>query len=191
MPHTLELLLARDGEQLFLRSPEVGLFTQALPAGACFAPGARAGLLHALGRCHELVVPSGAAGRIVSERPEGVLFPVGYGTRLYEYAPFEAGEVRAAALEDALATSDALVFRAPYSGRFWQRPAPGDPPFVQAGDVLADGQTLGLIEVMKTFTHVVYHMGGALPARARIARFLAADGAEVESGAALLELESA
>ncbi|NOT31168.1 MAG: acetyl-CoA carboxylase, biotin carboxyl carrier protein, partial [Planctomycetes bacterium] len=74
-------------------------------------------------------------------------------------------------------------------GRFWQRPAPNDPPFLRAGDALADGQTIGLIEVMKTFTHLVYRSGGELPARAKVVRLLVADGAEIESGGALFELE--
>lgn len=190
MSQVLELLLERTGDKLVLRSPEVGLFTRALPAGALLAPRAPAGVLHSLGRRFDLRAPAGATGRIVNPLPERVLAPVGYGTVLYELAPLDTAVVPGAATGTA-AGAAGLVFRAPYSGRFWQRPAPNDPAFVSEGDTLVDGQTLGLIEVMKTFTHLVYRAGGELPARARVARFLVADGGEVKDGGALLALEPA
>jgi acetyl-CoA carboxylase biotin carboxyl carrier protein len=188
MTKVLELLLGREGERVLLRSPEVGYFTRALPAGALLAPHAAAGLLHSLGRRFELVAPAGVAGRVVSAPPEPVLAPVGYGTVLYELAPLEsvpADESPSSGPEAA----GALVFRAPHSGRFWQRPAPNDAHFVRAGDTIEDGRTLGLIEVMKTFTHVVYRAGGELPPRARVVRFLVPDGGDVEEGGGLLVLE--
>ena len=192
MGETLELLVARAGERLVLKCPEVGLFTCALPAGALLAPRAPAGVLHSLGRRFDLVVPPGAAGRIVNAAPARVLAPVGYGTELYELAPLDSAVLEATRdAQPAGTAAGALVFRAPYSGRFWQRPAPGDPPFVHPGDPLADGQTIGLIEVMKTFTHLAYRAGGELPARAKLVRFLVDDGGEVKDGGALLELERA
>lgn len=190
MTQVLELLLGREGEHVLLRSPEVGYFTCALPAGALLAPRAAAGVLHSLGRRFELVVPAGVAGRVVNVRPELVLAPVGYGTVLYELAPLESVVPAAdASSNTSEAEAGALVFRAPHSGRFWQRPAPNDPPFVSAGDLVEDGRTLGLIEVMKTFTHVVYRPAADLPPRARVTRVLVADGDDVEEGRALLELE--
>lgn len=191
MTQVLELLVGREGERVVLRSPEVGTFTRALPAGALLAPGAAAGVLHSLSRRFDLVVPRGVAGRVVNERPELVLAPVGYGTVLYELEPLEAGVATEAKETRARGESaGGLVFRAPHSGRFWRRPAPNEAPFVRPGDVLESGRTLGLIEVMKTFTHVVYRAGGEMPERARVVRVLVEDGAEVEEGAALIEVES-
>jgi len=196
MEPALELVLDRDeenGRRILLRSPEVGLFTRALPEGALLAPGATAGALHSLGRCFELRVPPGASGRIVNPRPERVLEPVGFGTVLYRLSPLQADAASGASTAGARAETGtgALLFRAPYSGRFWHRPAPGEPPFLAPGDLLADGQTLGLIEVMKTFAQLVYRPGSELPARARVLRYLVADGGEVKDGGALLELERA
>lgn len=187
----LDLLPEKKGENLVLKSPEVGLFTRALPPGALLAPRASAGVLHSLGRRFELLVPAGASGRVLNARPERVLAPVGYGSVLYELAPLAA---QASAMEAATGRAGGgadLVFRAPYSGRFWQRPAPNDPAFVREGDTLSDGQTIGLIEVMKTFTQLVYRAGGELPARARVVRLLVIDGGEIEDGGALLALEPA
>lgn len=192
MPRILELVLHYGAEHPQLRSPEVGLFTCPVPAGSLLAPGAAAGVLHSLGRRFDLVVPAGASGCVVGPPPRQVLAPVGYGTTLYELAAL-AGALPAkdTSAPAPRAVSGALVFRAPYSGRFWQRPAPTDPPFLNPGDELGAGKTVGLIEVMKTFTHLVYRPDGELPARARVVRFLVADGGEVEDGGALLELEPA
>jgi len=192
MARTLELLLERDGERLILSSPEVGLFTRALAAGALVAPHAPAGVLHRLGESFELVAPAGAQGRVLAGPPELVLQPVGYGTRLYELAPLDSDAARdpdQGEAEDA--RGGALLFRAPHSGRFWHRPTPADAPFARTGDVIAEGDTVGLIEVMKTFTHLAYRATGGLPPRARLVRFAVPDGGDVASGAALLELEPA
>jgi acetyl-CoA carboxylase biotin carboxyl carrier protein len=125
----------------------------------------------------------------VNAPPERVLAPVDHGALLYELAPL--ADTIAEAPRAAATATGALSFRAPCSGRFWHRPAPGADAFVGAGDVLTDGTTLGLIEVMKTFTHLVYRADGELPERARLVRFAVPDGGEVVDGAALLELERA
>ncbi len=191
MRRRLELLLEREGERLHLSSPEVGLFTRALPRGALLAPSAFAGVLHALGRPYELVVPAGARGRVANAPPELVLAPVDYGTRLYELSELGSEPSEHPDEPGGEAEQGGLVFRAPYSGRFWQRPSPRDPPFVQVGDVVCEGHTIGLIEVMKTFTQLLYTSAGELPARARIVRLCAPDGAEVGEHAPLIEVEPA
>jgi biotin carboxyl carrier protein len=65
------------------------------------------------------------------------------------------------------------------------------PPAPDVGALVEVGTPLGLIEVMKTFSHVVYRPTGGLPARARITRVLAEDGADLEVGTPLLEVEPA
>jgi acetyl-CoA carboxylase biotin carboxyl carrier protein len=188
----LELLLSRQGDVLRLSSPEVGLFTRAIERGAVLVPRSSAGVLLSLGRTFELAVPAGAGGRVRNDPPDALLAPVGYGTLLYELEPLGADAPIAERLDAAPgAGATGLAFRAPCSGRFWLRPSPQDPLFVGVGDMVEDGRTLGLIEVMKTFTHVVYRSGGELPARARVARSCVADGSEVEDGTALFELEPA
>ena len=58
------------------------------------------------------------------------------------------------------------------------------------GDLVDPGQPVGMIEVMKTFTHVHYETQGNLPARARVLRVVPEDGAEVSEGDPLLEIEA-
>lgn len=201
MERRLELEVAEDAGQIVLRSPEVGLFTRALPRGAIVAPGETAGVIVTLGRAFELVVPSGSAGdvapegargEVVSDPPERVHHPVGYGDVLYRLAPVttKGGAAARAAQAEARAVAG-LVLRAPQSGRFYHRPAPSEAPFVTGGATIAEGAPVGMIEVMKTFSHVPYRASGGLPARARVVRILARDGADVRSGDPLVEVEPA
>jgi acetyl-CoA carboxylase biotin carboxyl carrier protein len=193
MTRRLDLIARPVAEgRLELRSPGVGLFTCSLPTGQVVTPGAVAGTLVALGSAIELLVPAGAQGRIVSPRPERVREPVGWGDVVYELAPLDGAldSLDGAAAQTG-ASGDGLFVRAAHSGRFWQRPAPGEPPLVAVGALVERGQAIGLIEVMKTFSHVRYEPSGDLPERARVLRLVVADGAEVSEGSPLLEVEPA
>jgi len=86
---------------------------------------------------------------------------------------------------------DGLVLRSPQAGRFYHRASPAEAPFVTVGAVIEEGRSIGLIEVMKTFSHVPYRSAGRLPSRARVVRFLAGDGADVKPGDGLIEVEPA
>ena len=190
MSATLELRVQRDGDRVRLCSPDVGLFTDGRASGQVLVPGEDAGALLVLGRAVRLVVPEGVQGRVASAAKERVHAPVGYGDVLYELEPLSAADAaRATAANGASTSSGALVLRSPQSGRFYHRPAPGETAFASGGSVVSDGQPVGLIEVMKTFTHVVYRASAALPREAKVARYVAADGAEVRSGDALIEFE--
>jgi len=188
----IELLISRDGDHVRLLSPEVGWFTEASPAGHAMSGGERAGVLLALGRSFTLVVPDGVRGVVTSPAPERVHRPVGYGDVLYELAPLQTSgrsTSNRAGDRDEISSTGALVLRSPQSGRFYHRPAPGEPAFAAAGSEIADGAPIGLIEVMKTFNHVVYRSSASLPPRARVKRFVAGDGADVRQGDALVELD--
>ncbi len=72
---------------------------------------------------------------------------------------------------------------APMVGTVYLSPEPGAQPFVKTGDTVTEGQTLLLIEAMKTFNPV------RAPRSGRISRFLVSDGSPVEYGEALVILE--
>ena len=186
MKTRVHLIVDRDGDRIVLRSPGVGWFSQALPKGQVLAPDARAGVLETLGNFSELVVPAGVLGRIASEAPERFNEPVEYGQVLYELDAFEGSleEVE----DEQVALEGGLALRAPFAGRFWHRPSPGDPAFVEAGSELTTGRTVGLLEVMKTFSHVHYE-GPGLPERGKVVRVVPGDGDEVAAGDPLLVVE--
>lgn len=72
---------------------------------------------------------------------------------------------------------------APMLGIFYRSPSPGAAPFVQEGDLVKAGDSLGLIEVMKLFTTVEAECSG------RIKRIEAGDNALVEHGDLLMLIE--
>jgi acetyl-CoA carboxylase biotin carboxyl carrier protein len=56
------------------------------------------------------------------------------------------------------------TIEAPIPGTFYRRPAPDQPVFKADGDQVAVGDTVGLIEVMKTFTPVLAEEAGRIVA---------------------------
>jgi acetyl-CoA carboxylase biotin carboxyl carrier protein len=72
---------------------------------------------------------------------------------------------------------------APMVGVVYLSPEPGAPPFVKPGDAVTEGQTILLIEAMKTFNPV------RAPRTGRVARILVADKTPVEYGEELVIIE--
>lgn len=188
MVETMELIAVRDGETTRLVCPGVGFFTCAAGPGALLGPGQDAGVLFAAGRRVTLVTPARVAGRVTNERFERVQEPVAYGMTLYELAPLAEGS----GVEEDQAVEGAangLVLRATQTGRFYRRPAPDEPDYVEVGGEVQVGSAIGLIEIMKTFNQVTYEARDGLPRTGRLARWLCEDGAEVREGDPLLEVE--
>jgi acetyl-CoA carboxylase biotin carboxyl carrier protein len=75
------------------------------------------------------------------------------------------------------------TIQAPIPGIFYRRPAPDQPPYKNEGDVVAIGDALGLIEVMKTFTPVVAEEAG------RLVRFVVENEEPIMAGQALAEID--
>lgn len=71
----------------------------------------------------------------------------------------------------------------PMVGTVYLAQAPEDPPFVKAGDTVSEGQTLMLIEAMKTFNEVKAPRAGTLQSIA------VATGQPVEFGEVLAIIE--
>ena len=191
-PPTLRARLVHlpDGK-LRLEAPTVGLYRGEPRPGSLVTAGAPIGQLEILGVLHHLLAPAGAAGLVVAPGTPGLTRrPVGHGDLLITLDP-EAVTTGAAAGPAAVTSvaGGALVFRAPTSGRFYTCPGPGKPPLIEVGTAVANGQAVGLIEVMKTFSRL--HYGGeGLPSPARIKAILVKDEEDVAAGDALFELET-
>ncbi len=187
----LTLIVARDEEgQVTLKSPGVGYWRGAPAVGRVLTDGEVAGVLSTLGRDQELLVPKGVQGVIVeapSSRDDGA---VAFGDALMVLgdAGVELGNAESSGTE-ATPEGGALVFRSNSSGRFYLRPAPDKPAFIAEGDEIEEGQTIFLLEVMKTFSRVAYG-GEGLPARAKVVRIVPVDGEDLEAGQVVLEVEA-
>ncbi len=188
---TTVLAKRRDDGRIELRSPGVGLWREAPPMGSLVAEGAPIGRLEVLGELSPLFAPDDVRGLVIEEGGERTRArrPVGYDDLLLVLDP-ELGGAAARAPVSAAGVGSELVFRAPTSGRFYARPGPDKPPFVAVGDVIRRGQSIALLEVMKTFSRIQYD-GAGLPDEARVLRVVPGDGDDIEQGAALLELEPA
>jgi acetyl-CoA carboxylase biotin carboxyl carrier protein len=71
----------------------------------------------------------------------------------------------------------------PLPGTFYRRPSPDQPPYKEDGDAVANGDVVGLVEVMKTFYEVKADTDG------KIARFMVENEDPVQAGQVIVELE--
>ncbi|HCV70634.1 acetyl-CoA carboxylase biotin carboxyl carrier protein [Agrobacterium tumefaciens] len=113
--------------------------------------------------------------------------------RIFKTAPrTETGSnVSVKAEDDALidrsesilpATTSGTSVHAPIFGVLHRASAPGQPSFVEAGDVVEEGQALFIIEAMKVFNKIV------APRAGRITYLTEVDGGEVEANDLLAEI---
>jgi acetyl-CoA carboxylase biotin carboxyl carrier protein len=72
------------------------------------------------------------------------------------------------------------VVKSPMVGTVYLQPQPGAAPFVRVGDRVDEGQTLLLLEAMKTMNPIAAHKSGVL------VEFMVVDGQPVEYGEPLL-----
>jgi acetyl-CoA carboxylase biotin carboxyl carrier protein len=80
-------------------------------------------------------------------------------------------------------SEDPGVVPSPMVGTAYMQAEPGSPPFVKIGDTVAEGETILIIEAMKTMNQI------PAPRSGRVKRILVDDGQPVEFGAPLLILE--
>lgn len=71
----------------------------------------------------------------------------------------------------------------PMVGTVYMQAEPGAPSFVSVGDKVAEGDTLLIVEAMKTMNHIPAPRGGT------VKRILIEDGAAVEFGSPLMIIE--
>lgn len=181
---TIEVTAARTGDRITLKAPSTGLFLPAVVRGDLVAKSHPIGELDVLGRRTTLIAPE--AYGIVDGDPKPRAVSYGEALVVLDTSMQVASASAVTPVETSSTTG--LVFRAPTSGRFYSRSAPGKPAFVSVGDELGPNATVCLLEVMKTFHRVTYG-GPGLPERAKVREILVADGADVTAGDPLLALE--
>lgn len=118
----------------------------------------------------EYVTPQGASVRLSRGCPAGPL------------APASTSESAAIALA-AKVPGNVVAVPAGMGGVFHRRPAPGEPFFVNPGDVVQEGQTVGLMEAMKMLLPVEAPVAGV------IASISIQDGQLVQPDTLLMEIE--
>lgn len=94
-------------------------------------------------------------------------------------APAQAAP--AAAADDPAQHPGAVT--SPMVGTAYLQPEPGAPSFVKVGDSVSEGQTVLIVEAMKTMNQI------PAPRAGKVTRILIEDGAPVEFGAPLMIIE--
>ncbi|EEX16067.1 acetyl-CoA carboxylase, biotin carboxyl carrier protein [Citreicella sp. SE45] len=92
-----------------------------------------------------------------------------------------AASAAEAAPEDPAAHPGAVT--SPMVGTVYMQPEPGAPSFIAVGQQVREGDTLVIVEAMKTMNHI------PAPRAGTVKRILVEDGAPVEYGAPLVILE--
>ncbi len=72
--------------------------------------------------------------------------------------------------------------KSPIPGTFYRKPAPEEPPFVEVGDAVAEGDVVALVEVMKSFHPIKADAEGI------VSGFALEDGEPVAAGMTIVEL---
>jgi len=81
-------------------------------------------------------------------------------------------------------SADQHIVRAPMIGTYYAAPAPNEPAFVQIGDVVEEGQTVGIIEAMKIMNEIAADRAGT------VIEIIAQNAQTVEYGSPLIRLST-
>lgn len=98
-------------------------------------------------------------------------------------APVAPGAAAPAALEGGDPAQDPNALTSPMVGTAYLQPEPGAASFVSTGDTVKEGQTVLIIEAMKTMNQI------AAPRAGKVTRIFVEDGSPVEYGAPLMIIE--
>lgn len=118
--------------------------------------------------------------RVSKIAPVAAMAPVAAAPALVAAAPTAAAPV-AESVEDPAAHPGAVT--SPMVGTVYMQAEPGAPAFVSVGKQVSQGDTLLIIEAMKTMNHI------PAPKSGTVKRVLVEDGTPVEFGAPLVIIE--
>ncbi|GIV09732.1 MAG: hypothetical protein KatS3mg019_1823 [Fimbriimonadales bacterium] len=80
-------------------------------------------------------------------------------------------------------TPHGIPIESPMTGMFYRGPSPSEPPYVEEGDWVYEGQTIGLVEAMKVFNEI------PAPTTGVVRRIVAQNASLVQQGEVLMLLE--
>ena len=121
--------------------------------------------------------------REITAAPAPVAYAVAPQGPAPAYAPTAAAPQTAPILTDIPAAPVGDAVKSPMVGTVYLQAKPGDPPFVRVGDKVSAGQTLLIVEAMKTMNPI------ASPRAGVVLEVLVGDAQPVEFGEPLIVLE--
>ena len=94
-----------------------------------------------------------------------------------------ASIAQASATAEAAPAASGFTLTSPMVGTCYHSPAPGSPPFVEVGQTVKEGQTVLIIEAMKTMNQI------PAPRSGKVTAIMVSDSSPVEFGEPLLVIE--
>ena len=92
-------------------------------------------------------------------------------------------DTKDSAVEEEIDLSDKIIVKSPIVGTAYLSPEPGAKPFVSVGKKIKKGETLLIVEAMKTMNHVPATKEGV------VKKICVEDGQPVEFGQTIIILE--
>jgi acetyl-CoA carboxylase biotin carboxyl carrier protein len=108
--------------------------------------------------------------------------PMNYAAPVHAVAAAPVAAQASAAAEPAPVVNG-FTLTSPMVGTCYYSPAPGSPPFVEVGQTVKEGQTVLIIEAMKTMNQI------PAPRSGKVTKIMVSDSAPVEFGEPLLVIE--
>lgn len=121
------------------------------------------------------------AAQVAPAAPVQVAVPAPAAAPAPVAAPAAPAEAPAAATDDPASHPGAVT--SPMVGTVYMQTEPGAPPFITVGATVSEGDTLLIVEAMKTMNHIHAPKSGS------VKRILVEDGAAVEFGTPLVIIE--
>jgi len=102
----------------------------------------------------KISVDTNVAEEIISSKPEQKKEEIKSSNILSKEDVKEESEI--------VADIETYDIKAPLVGTYYASPKPGDPPFINLGDKVSNGQTLCIIEAMKIFNEIESDISGTV-----------------------------
>jgi biotin carboxyl carrier protein len=186
----LKTIIEKNDSQVRVLSPSVGFCSLTAEAGKYLSAGAFIGKLLIMNTDINLYLPADASGTVDKIEKEGAkIFQVEYKQELFRLNTENIrtnNELKKVPdiTEDKNEDEDGFIIRASTTGIFYRRSSPDAPAYVEDGQKIEKGKIVGLIEVMKTFNHIVFQ-GTDNSDSGVIRKILCEDAQEVKLGEGL------
>ena len=191
----LQSLSEVEDSRYVIFSPGVGYYIDWPRNGTVLTGGSYIGRLKILDTYYNLYLPADIFGRVMVNNDRDFVLPVAYREELFQLNPdknIDESEQKKAIVDSVSDKIEAsmvgFIVTAFTTGIFYAKPSPDSPPFVVEGQDIENGKALGLIEVMKTFNHIIFH-GTDKSATGKIKKIFVRDSQEVKLGQPLFLIE--
>ncbi|HXW53735.1 MAG TPA: biotin/lipoyl-containing protein [Myxococcota bacterium] len=149
------------GNVVELKSPKIGRAILRVKLGEAVLAGQIIADFWCLGQHYLLKTPANCSGTVSQILHQDRIISLAYGDVFLHVARDVVDGAKKSSGEEK--TRNVITINAPMDGMFYLSSSPDSPPYVNVSDTVVKGQTLGLIEVMKSFYPLKYQ--GEKPAR--------------------------